>query len=116
MFQKPVTFKDLVVDFTREEWGLLGPTQRSLFHDVMLRNYSNLVSLAEASLSPLHPCHLCVFPLPRPRSFTPRCVLALTHVPQPSPPSAKTGCPNLCHQVETFPVPRDTYNALFGPG
>lgn len=42
MFQKPVTFRDVVVDFTRGEWGLLGPTQRILYHDVMLRNYSNL--------------------------------------------------------------------------
>uniref|UniRef100_A0A8C4MN88 KRAB domain-containing protein n=1 Tax=Equus asinus asinus TaxID=83772 RepID=A0A8C4MN88_EQUAS len=52
---KPVTFKDLVVDFTREEWGLLGPTQRILFHDMMLRNYSNLVSLHQCFPPPFSP-------------------------------------------------------------
>uniref|UniRef100_A0A9L0RMV5 KRAB domain-containing protein n=1 Tax=Equus caballus TaxID=9796 RepID=A0A9L0RMV5_HORSE len=51
----PVTFKDLVVDFTWEEWGLLGPTQRILFHDVMLRNYSNVVSLHQCFPPPFSP-------------------------------------------------------------
>ncbi|XP_036608995.1 zinc finger protein 135-like [Trichosurus vulpecula] len=46
--QESVMFKDVVVDFTREEWGYLDTSQKELYWEVMLENYRNLVSLGLA--------------------------------------------------------------------
>ena len=45
ILQDLVTYDDVHVNFTQEEWALLDASQKSLYKDVMLETYRNLTAI-----------------------------------------------------------------------
>nr|XP_026245636.1 zinc finger protein 124-like [Urocitellus parryii] len=43
-----VTFEDVAVNFTLEEWALLDPSQKKLFKDVMQETFWNLTTIGKS--------------------------------------------------------------------
>ena len=42
-----MSFEDLVVHFTQDEWDLLAPSQKTLYGDVMLETFRNFTAVGE---------------------------------------------------------------------
>lgn len=59
-----MTFRDVAVDITQEDWEIMRPVQKELYKTVTLQNYWNMVSLGKCPLHPLLPAYLpSSFPL-----------------------------------------------------
>lgn len=46
-----MTFEDIAIYFSREEWEMLAEWQKELYQDVMKAHYDNLISLGKGPVS-----------------------------------------------------------------
>uniref|UniRef100_A0A8B9QJ48 KRAB domain-containing protein n=1 Tax=Apteryx owenii TaxID=8824 RepID=A0A8B9QJ48_APTOW len=55
VFQEPVTFEDVAVYFSAEEWRRLAERQKKLYRDMMMENYELITSLEAGHKGTLAP-------------------------------------------------------------
>uniref|UniRef100_A0A7N4PGJ6 KRAB domain-containing protein n=1 Tax=Sarcophilus harrisii TaxID=9305 RepID=A0A7N4PGJ6_SARHA len=77
-----VTFKDLAIDFTQEEWGPLDHSPKKLYKEVMVENTQNSLSLAlpvprEEAIPNFEERERCMLDQEGLRSFSPMKTLRL---------------------------------------